>query len=206
MSPLERWILASRNRHKLVELEAILRGFPVELVPCPETVTLPEETGASFLANARLKARAVAEATGAAALADDSGLEVDALGGEPGVLSARYAGEGAGDEDNNRLLLANLAGIHGPNRRARFRCVLVLAAAGGREVSAEGRIEGFVIDAPRGAHGFGYDPVFLPEGQGAGAPRTLAEYGEDEKNAVSHRAQAVAKLRESLGRLGRLVP
>jgi XTP/dITP diphosphohydrolase len=173
----------------------------------PGELAMPEETGTTFLANARLKARAVALATGEVALADDSGLEVDALGGEPGVFSARYAGvAGAGaDVANNAKLLAELAGIHGPNRRARFRCVLALVAPDGREATAEGRIEGFVLDAARGAGGFGYDPLFTPEADNASG-RSFAEYAPGEKNAVSHRGRAAQRLQEALARLGRLVP
>jgi XTP/dITP diphosphohydrolase len=197
-----RWVVATANAHKVRELAALLDGLAVDLVVRPEYVAMPEESGATFLANARLKARAVAEATGEVALADDSGLEVDALGGDPGVLSARYAGEGANDADNNAKLLAELSGIHGPNRRARFRCVLALVAPGGKELTADGRCEGFVLDAERGAGGFGYDPLFQPEGD----TRALAEYSEDEKNAISHRGRAARKLREMLERLGRLSP
>jgi len=202
-----RWIVATANPHKVGELAALFAGLDVTLGAKPREVTMPEETGTTFLANARLKARAVAAATGEVALADDSGLEVDALGGDPGVLSARYAGvDGAGaDAANNAKLLAELAGIHGPNRRARFRCVLALVAPDGREVTAEGRIEGFVLDAPRGQGGFGYDPLFLPEADNAAA-RSFAEYAPGEKNAVSHRGRAAERLREALTRLGRLVP
>jgi XTP/dITP diphosphohydrolase len=197
-----RWIVATSNPHKLRELATLFDGAPVTLEPLPAGVVLPEETGTSFLVNARLKARAVAKATGRVALADDSGLEVDALGGEPGIRSARFAGVSANDLDNNRLLLEHLRGIHGVNRRARFRCVLVLASADGSEVSAEGRIEGFVRTAPSGQGGFGYDPLFTPEGD----DRSLAEYTEDEKNAVSHRGRAARKILEALARLGRLTP
>jgi XTP/dITP diphosphohydrolase len=197
-----RWVLASANAHKRAELEALLAGLPVTLVAPPSGFTPPPETGTTFLANARLKARAVAEASGEVALADDSGLEVDALGGAPGVHSARYAGAQGDDAANNARLLAELEKIHGPNRRARFRCVLALVAPDGRELTAEGRIEGFVLRAARGAGGFGYDPLFQPEGD----TRSLAEYGEAEKNAVSHRGRAARKLRESLERLGRLEP
>jgi len=199
---MTRWVLATANAHKVAELQRMFDGLDVTLVAKPAAVAMPEETGKTFLANARLKARAVAEATGEVALADDSGLEVDALGGHPGVFSARYAGPAATDADNNAKLLAELAGIHGPNRRARFRCVLVLAAPDGREVTAEGRIEGFVLEAARGAGGFGYDPLFQPEGD----TRSFAEYAPTEKNAVSHRGRAAFKLRESLIRLGRLRP
>jgi XTP/dITP diphosphohydrolase len=199
---MTRWVLATANAHKVAELAGMFAGFDVELVAKPAAVALPEETGRTFLANARLKARAVAAATGEVALADDSGLEVDALGGDPGVISARYAGDGATDADNNAKLLAELDGIHGPNRRARFRCVLALVAPDGRELTADGRIEGFVLEAARGAGGFGYDPLFQPEGD----TRSFAEYAPEEKNAVSHRGRAAQKLRESLTRIGRLVP
>jgi XTP/dITP diphosphohydrolase len=201
-----RWTLATANRHKVAELGALLAGLDagVELVPLPPGTVLPAETGTSFLANARLKAHAVAAATGGLALADDSGLEVDALGGEPGVRSARYAGVGGAGADaaNNARLLAELAGIHGPNRRARFRCVLVLAAPGGREQVAQGAIEGFVLPALRGEGGFGYDPLFQPEGDA----RSLAEYAPEEKNRVSHRGQAARRLLEILRSRGRLEP
>jgi XTP/dITP diphosphohydrolase len=202
-----RWVVATANPHKVEELAALFAGLDATLVAKPPTVTMPEETGNTFLANARLKARAIAAATGGIALADDSGLEVDALGGDPGVFSARYAGvDGAGaDAANNAKLVAELAGIHGPNRRARFRCVLALVAPDGREVTAEGRIEGFVLDAPRGAGGFGYDPLFRPETDNA-AGRSFAEYAAAEKNAVSHRGRAAERLCEALTRLGRLVP
>jgi XTP/dITP diphosphohydrolase len=196
------WVVATANAHKLRELSVLFEGLGVALLPRPEGLAMPEETGATFLANARLKARAIALATGEVALADDSGLEVDALGGEPGVHSARWAGEPGGDAANNAKLLAELRGIHGANRRARFRCVLVLAAPDGRELTAEGRFEGFVLEAPRGEGGFGYDPLFQPEGD----TRTLAEYAGDEKNAVSHRGRAARRLREMLERLGRTAP
>jgi len=202
-----RWVVATANPHKVDELSALFAGLDVTLVPRPAELAMPEETGNTFLANARLKARAIAQATGEVALADDSGLEVDALGGEPGVFSARWAGvDGAGaDAANNAKLLAELEGIHGPNRRARFRSVLVLVAPDGKEVSAEGRVEGFVLDAARGTAGFGYDPLFRPEADNE-TGRSFAEYAAEEKNAVSHRGRAAARLREALTRLGRLVP
>ena len=196
------WIVASGNRHKLGEISALLRSLPVTLEPLPADVVLPPEDGATLLANARIKARAAAAATRQIALADDTGLEVDALGGEPGVYTARYAGEDATFDDNNRLLLRNLERIHGVNRRARFRCVFVLASTEGKEVSAEGRLEGFIADAPRGTAGFGYDPIFVPEGTG----RTLAELSAEEKNALSHRGRAAAALVERLRQLGRWTP
>lgn len=196
------WVLASGNPHKLSEIEALLAGAPIELVPLPAGVVLPPEDGATLLANARIKARAAAAATRLVALADDTGLEVDALGGEPGVYTARYAGEDATFDDNNRKLLENLTGIHGVNRRGRFRCVFVLASPEGKEVSAEGRLEGFIAAATRGGHGFGYDPVFVPEG----TEQTLAELSAGEKNALSHRGRAAAALVEALRKLGRWTP
>jgi len=201
-----RWVVATANPHKVEELAAILAtaGAAVALEPLPPDVILPEETGTTFLANARLKARAALAATGRPALADDSGLEVDALGGDPGVFSARYAGvAGAGaDAANNAKLLAELAGIHGPNRRARFRCVLVLAAPNAPEIVAQGAIEGFILPAPHGGGGFGYDPLFQPEGD----TRSLAEYAREEKNRVSHRGQAARQLLAHLSARGGLEP
>jgi XTP/dITP diphosphohydrolase len=196
------WTLATENRHKLAEFRALVADFPVRLEALPEGAALPPEDGDSLLANARIKARAAAAATGGIALADDTGLEVDALGGEPGVRSSRYAGEHATFADNVRKLLDRLAGVHDVNRRARFRCVLVLCDAGGRELTAEGRLEGFITETPRGAAGFGYDPVFQPEED----PRTLAEMSAGQKNALSHRGRAVARLHEILERLGRWTP
>jgi len=196
------WILASENPHKFREIEALLAKIPVRLEPLPEGIELPPEDGPTLLANARIKARAAAQASGGVALADDTGLEVDALGGEPGVRSARYAGEDVTFEDNTRLLLERMTGIHGKNRRARFRCVLVLAARQGGEVTAEGRLEGFITEHPRGTGGFGYDSVFVPEG----GERTFAELSEEEKNAQSHRALAARALAATLERLGRWTP
>lgn len=202
----ERWILATANAHKVAELSAILAaaGWDGALDPLPAGFAMPEETGNSFVANARIKARAVLAATGRAALADDSGLEVDALGGDPGIRSARWAGvEGPGaDAANNAKLLAELQGIHGPNRRARFRCTLVLAAPDRPEAVAHGAIEGFVLDAARGPGGFGYDPLFMPEGD----DRSLAEYDSSEKHRVSHRGQAARRLLEILAGKGRAEP
>jgi XTP/dITP diphosphohydrolase len=196
------WVLGSGNPHKLAEISALLAQAPIRLEPLPPDIELPPEDGATLLANARIKARAAARATGLSALADDTGLEVDAIGGEPGVYSARYAGANVTFEDNNRKLLERLSGIHGVNRRARFRCVFVLADPEGKEVSAEGRLEGFIETAPRGAHGFGYDPLFVPEGM----DRTLAELTADEKNAISHRARAAGLLLETLRGRGRWTP
>ena len=209
-----RFVLASGNRHKLGEFAAILAPF--EALPMPAGVTLPPEGEESFLANARAKAWALARALaaapqgGAAAsaygpvddlvfLADDSGLEVEALGWAPGVTSARYAGvDGPGaDRANCEKLLGALAGVAGQRaRRARFTCVLVAVTADGREFSATGHWWGHIATAPRGAGGFGYDPVFVPEG----STRTVAEWPQAAKDRESHRARAgralLATLRE----------
>ena len=195
--------LATRNPGKVREFQRLLgEGFAV--VPLDPAVDLPEETGATFAANALLKARAAFAALGGttAVLADDSGLEVEALAGRPGVRSARYAGEGAGDEENVARVLTELATRGtGVGRGARFVCALALvlpADDGGPPtvVEAEGVLAGELTTAPRGSEGFGYDPVFRPDGW----HRTLAEVDGAEKDAVSHRAAAVAALRRQLGR------
>jgi XTP/dITP diphosphohydrolase len=171
-------------------------------------VAAPEETGQTFEENARLKAAYYAKRFGVAAIADDSGLEVDALGGKPGVHSARWAemnGAGKGDADNNALLLRQLAGVPDERRTARFVCVLALADAHGEILlTARGVMEGRIIHAPRGVNGFGYDPLFLVEGTGG---RTTAELAPPEKHAISHRGQALRSLRQMLdagGAAGRL--
>jgi XTP/dITP diphosphohydrolase len=188
---IPRLVVASKNPDKIAEIEAVLTGLGVvdEIV---RDLDWPEvdETGSTLEENARLKAHAVAAATGLPALADDTGLEVDALGGRPGVRSARYAGPGATYQGNVEKLLDELRGVR--NRTARFRTVMVLAFPDGREITAEGVLQGEIIDAPRGGSGFGYDPVFEVDG------RTLAEMTPEEKNAISHRARA---LRELAGRL-----
>ena len=184
-------VLASANPKKAAEIAAIL-GDRLELVPRPAEVPEAVEDADTFEGNARLKAVSLVEATGLAALADDSGLEVDALGGAPGVWSARYAGEGASDADNVAKLLAALADRPDPaERTARFRCVLVLCRPDGSELVASGTVEGHIAAAPRGPGGFGYDPVFVPnEGDG----RTFGEMTQDEKHAISHRGRALRDL------------
>lgn len=195
-----RIVLASANPKKAAELAGILgaSGLQVELLPRPTEVADVVEDEDSFLGNARLKAVALAEATGLPALADDSGLEVDALGGAPGVHSARYAGESATDGDNVVKLLAELAGAGSvEDRSARFRAVVVLRWPDGAEVVAEGTVEGTIASSPRGDGGFGYDPVFVPvEGDG----RTFAEMEPDEKHAISHRGRALRSLVAQLTR------
>jgi XTP/dITP diphosphohydrolase len=193
-----RLLLASANQGKLRELRTILEGLPVELVGLAEAgLGEPpevEETGDTFLENALLKARAYAAWSGLAAVADDSGLEVDALGGAPGVRSARYAGPGAGDQANLDKLLAALAGVPHERRSARFRCAAALVDLEGGEWHAEAAWEGRVLDTPRGAGGFGYDPVFLPDGW----ELTSAEVDQATKDAASHRGQAFRALRPAI--------
>ena len=207
-------LLASANQGKLRELRTILAGLPVELVGLTEAglgdPPEVEETGDTFLENARIKARAYAAWSGLAAVADDSGLEVDALGGAPGVRSARYAGEGAGDRANLDKLLAELDGVPPERRTARFRCAAVLVdpawGSGGLkersgrppegwgEWHAEGTWEGRLLEAPRGTGGFGYDPVFVPDGW----DRTSAEVDQATKDAASHRGRAFRALRPAI--------
>jgi XTP/dITP diphosphohydrolase len=191
-----RFVVATFNRHKAGELHALLALPGVTLVPLAEWpgATSPEENGSTLLANARIKALAAVAHTGLPAIADDTGLEVDALGGAPGVHAARYAGPAARYADNVAKLLRELAGVPAAKRVARFRTVCVAAWPDGRELSAEGVLEGVIAETPRGTNGFGYDPVFVP----AGETRTVAELTEAEKNAISHRARAVRALGERL--------
>jgi XTP/dITP diphosphohydrolase len=193
-----RVVLATANLDKARELADALAGLDLELVPRPADVPDVEETGATLLDNARLKAHALVAATGLPALADDTGLEVDALGGAPGVYSARYAGEDATYADNVEKLVRELGAATRNARTARFRTVLVLADPDGAELAVDGVAEGVIAEAPRGDGGFGYDPVFVPAGGGG---RTFAEMTLAEKQAVSHRGRALralaARLREA---------
>jgi XTP/dITP diphosphohydrolase len=193
-----RLLLASANPGKLRELRAILAGLPVELVGLADAGSgwPPEvaETGATFLENALLKARAYATWSGLAAVADDSGLEVDALAGAPGVRSARYAGPGADDRANLDKLLAAMAGVPPQRRSARFRCAAVLVDPELGEWHAEAVWEGRLLEAPRGEGGFGYDPVFVPDGW----ELTSAEVDPATKNAASHRGRAFRALRPAV--------
>jgi XTP/dITP diphosphohydrolase len=183
----DRIVLATANPHKAVEIAAVLGGF--EVVPRPAGIPDVEETADTLEGNARLKAEAVAAATGELAVADDTGLEVVALGGRPGVWAARYAGPGATYADNVAKLLAELDGVG--DRRARFRTVALARFPDGREVVAEGTVEGEITRFPRGSAGFGYDPVFVPaDGDG----RTFAEMTIVEKEALSHRGRAFRAL------------
>jgi XTP/dITP diphosphohydrolase len=190
-------VLASGNAGKVREFAQLLAARDIEVIAQTAFgITTPEETGATFLDNALLKARHAAGATGLAALADDSGIEVDALGGRPGVRSARYAGEGASDADNLALLLRELAGVPVERRSARYRCVLVFLRhpADPEPVVASGVWEGSILSAPRGTGGFGYDPIFQP----AGLALAVAELPLQQKNLISHRAQALRALLAAL--------
>jgi XTP/dITP diphosphohydrolase len=189
-----RVVLASRNVHKIEELRRMAPH--VDWAVLPAELPDPPETGATFEANALEKARFVAAATGALALADDSGLEVDALGGRPGVTSKRYSPEGT-DAANNALLLQELSGVPDAARSARYRCVIaVVDPIHGVERTASGACEGRIALAPRGAGGFGYDPLFLPE---AAPGRAMAELSPEEKDAISHRGAAMRHLPGLLG-------
>ena len=190
-------IIASNNAHKIYEIKQILSGKFDEILSLREAGVShgTVEDGNSFLENALNKAREIAEITGSAALADDSGLCVDALDGAPGIYSARYAGESdpkLRDSANNRLLLENLWGK--ADRSAHFTCAVALVYPDGREVISEGYMRGSIITDPKGTHGFGYDPIFLPEG----SERTVAELSDEEKNSISHRGAALASLLSKL--------
>jgi XTP/dITP diphosphohydrolase len=195
----EKLVLATANEGKLREFQSLLADLPFTLVTQASLgVPSPEETGSSFLDNALLKARHARAAAGCAVLADDSGLEVDALGGAPGVYSARYAGPHADDAANNAKLIAALRGVPAPRRTARYRCVLVFIAAerDAHPLIAEGIWEGSIAFEPRGSAGFGYDPYFLLPDRGVCA----AELPPAEKNRLSHRGLALEELRRQLAR------
>jgi XTP/dITP diphosphohydrolase len=193
MSEPLRLVLATANPHKTTEIRSILAGFgvPVDLVPRPEDVPDVVEDAPDLVGNARLKAAALVEATGLPALSDDTGLEVDALDGRPGVRSARYAGEDGDAEANVAKLLGELAAVPADRRTARFRTVVMVRWPDGREVAAEGVVEGVIAPSPRGDGGFGYDPVFLAD---EGGGRTFAEMDSAAKDAISHRGRALRAL------------
>jgi len=184
-------IFATGNKHKLREMRELLPG--VELEGLPEGVELPPEDGESFAAIALDKARAVHEATGEATIADDSGIGAVALGGRPGIYSARYGGEGASDEENLEKLLAEVAAA-GDERGAYYICALALIETDGAEHVFEARCEGHLIERPRGAGGFGYDPAFVPDATGPADTRTYSEISQAEKNEISHRGRAARLL------------
>jgi XTP/dITP diphosphohydrolase len=191
-------VLATANRAKGRELAELLADLPYRIrdLSAYPGVVLPPEGEASYAQNALGKARAVTATTGEMALADDSGIEVDAFGGRPGVLSARYGGEGLTDPDRNALMLRELADVPPARRTARYRAVIAVTAPDGREATVEGMVEGVLLDTPRGTGGFGYDPLFYYPPLGA----TFAEITPEAKHAVSHRGRAMALARELLQR------
>ena len=191
-------LIATNNRGKVMEFRSMLSGSGFDLVTPADTgmKTVVEETGSSYEENARLKATIFAAESGLLSLADDSGLEVDALGGEPGVRSARYAGEMASDAERVRFLLGRLAGVPWEKRTARFRCVIALATPAGEIALCHGECQGVITLEAKGTFGFGYDPVFyFPE-----LGKTMAELQPEMKDRVSHRGHAAAKAREIIGR------
>jgi XTP/dITP diphosphohydrolase len=196
-----RLVLATRNAHKVIELRAILvgTGLDVDLVGADAYPDIPDvkETGVTFAENALLKARTLAEATGLPAVADDSGLCVDVLGGAPGIFSARWAGRHGDDAANLALLLAQLGDIDAPHRSAHFACAAALALPDGASRVAEGRLTGTLRHTPAGTGGFGYDPILQPDGD----TRTCAELSPAEKNAISHRGKAFRALAPTVAEL-----
>lgn len=187
-------VVGTRNSHKLAELEEILGGF--ELRPLPDRIEMPLEDGETFADNALIKARATHAQTGMAALADDSGIQATALGGRPGVRSARYAGSDASDEENLHLLLGELEGEE--DRSVAYVCAIAYIGPEGEELVIEGRCEGWLAEEPRGKGGFGYDPAFVPAEIDDG--RTMAELTSAEKHRISHRGRAARALAARLGR------
>lgn len=196
-------LIATTNRGKLVEIRALLAGLPIELLTLSDVLPNSppvEETGQTFLENALLKARAGASASGLLTLAEDSGLEVDALGGKPGVYSARYSGEDATSASNNTKLLEALKNVADAQRTARFKCSLVMLEPASPDdfKTTEGTCEGVIARAPRGEGGFGYDPLFLVRTDAGSLAQTMAELSDAEKNRISHRARAFIAMRPIL--------
>jgi XTP/dITP diphosphohydrolase len=189
------FVLATANPHKAQEMRDILTALGFDVLARPEDAPDVDETSETLEGNALLKAQALASATGGPALADDTGLFVDALDGRPGVYSARYAGRSASDADNVEKLLAELDGVPDTMRVARFRSVIAVAYPDGGYFTVEGLLEGSIAKSPRGSEGFGYDPVFVPAGASG---RTLAELTAEQKNELSHRGRALRALAEKL--------
>ena len=187
-------VCASANSHKYSEMAQILSGV-VNLIPRPPEIPDVVEDANTFEGNARLKATAIRSSTGCPAVADDTGLEVDALGGAPGIFSARYAGENATYEENVSKLLEEMSQVTGEGRSARFRTVALIVWEDGAETIAEGVVEGVIAETPSGKGGFGYDSVFIPS---SGEGKTFAEMSDEEKNDISHRGAAFRKLKELL--------
>lgn len=189
-----KFVLASKNQKKIAELSAILKEMDIEIIPMPETIGEIEENGTSFEENALIKAKTVMETTGLPAIADDSGLMVDALGGEPGIYSARYAGEGKTDKDRNDLLLKNMSDVPQSMRQGKFVCCIACVFPDKAPIIVRGECKGEILFGEQGTGGFGYDPLFyVPENN-----CTYAELPADVKNQISHRAQALNKLKIEL--------
>ena len=199
MTPPATILIATRNRGKLREVQDILAGLPVILATLDQFPDLPDavEDADTFAGNSERKAMHYTRLTGLWTLADDSGLEVDALGGAPGVYSARYSGRQGDDAANNEKLIAQLAGVPPEQRTARFRCTVALAGPEGILAAASGTFEGIIVDDPRGANGFGYDPHFLVPELGM----TAAQLPPEQKNRISHRAKALTAIRPDIQRL-----
>ena len=199
MTGIRKIVAATRNPKKLLEMQRLLAGAGIEVVALSEfdNITEAEETGTTFEENARHKALDYARQTGLPCVADDSGLEVEALGGAPGVFSSRYAGPGADGRALCEKLLKEMAEVPDDRRGARFQCFIALAAGDRVLLTAQGEAAGVIIREMRGTRGFGYDPVFAPEGHGA----TFAEMTPEEKDAISHRAKALAAFRAQLNKL-----
>lgn len=197
---MSRLVVATRNKGKLREIAAILDGLPFTLLSLEDFPGFPEvdEDGETFEENALKKASVAATVTGLPALADDSGLVVDALDGKPGVYSARYSGENASDEANNAKLLSELASVPYEKRTAAFRCTIALCSPGGKRYTFSGELQGVILDSSRGTGGFGYDPLFFVPEKGV----TMAELPLEAKNVISHRGKALALLKDYLGRQG----
>lgn len=191
-----RLLIATHNRGKLIEYQELLAGLPLELATLDDVGIREdaEETGTTFAENARLKALAYARKSDLLTLADDSGLQVDALGGEPGIYSRRYAGDGASDAERINFLLYKLKDVPAEARRARFRCAIAIASPGGEIWETDGTVEGELLFAPRGTNGFGYDPIFFFPKLGL----TMAELPPAEKNKISHRARAAERAKQIL--------
>ncbi|WP_338777484.1 XTP/dITP diphosphatase [Metabacillus sp. FJAT-52054] len=190
-------IIATRNEGKAAEFKALFEPKGLQVASLNELPDLPEveETGHSFEENAILKAEIISKLTGKPVIADDSGLSVDSLGGEPGIYSARYAGEEKDDAANIEKVLESMKGVEKDQRTARFRCALAIAAPGKETKTVEGSVEGYITEKPEGLHGFGYDPIFLVKDKGA----TMAQISPEEKNKISHRADALKKLEKLIG-------
>ena len=198
---METIIAATKNKGKIREIEAITKQFGMEVVSRDEAGVPDvevEETGATFEENSMIKARAIMELSGKPTIADDSGLEVDCLGGAPGVLSARFAGVDGDDKANNEKLIQMISEYPEEERTARFVSVITMVFPEGDFIQVRGTVEGRITTEPKGDGGFGYDPLFMPDGQAKGKERTFGEYAPEEKNKVSHRGNALVKLRDEL--------